>query len=64
MPFYVRTKATESEIQSIFGEVKFLSRKGQPSDETAFITDEITENELNDMLKGIEVISKIKVANY
>ncbi len=64
MPFYVRTKATESQIQSIFGEVKFLSRKGQPSDETAFITDEITENELNDMLKGIEVISKIKVANY
>lgn len=64
MPFYVRTKASESQIQSVFGEVKFLSRKGQPSDETAFITDEFTENELNNMLNGIEVISKIKVANY
>lgn len=64
MPFYVRTKASESQIQSVFGEVKFLSRKGQPSDETAFITDEFIENELNNMLNGIEVISKIKVANY
>lgn len=64
MPFYVRAKAEESKIASVFSEVKFLSRKGQPSDEVAFITDSMTENELKEKLKGIEVINIIKVTNY
>lgn len=64
MPFYVRAKASEAKIKSIFTEVKFLSRVGQPSDEVAFITDEMTENALCSKLDGIEVINTIKVTNY
>ncbi len=64
MPFYVRAKATENKVKSAFGEVKFLSRIGQPSDEKAFITDKMTQNELSKRLEGFEVINTIKVTNY
>lgn len=64
MSFYVRAKASHAQVQSVFDEVKFLTRTGQPSDETAFITDEMTENELDAKLAGLDVISKIKIANY
>ena len=64
MPFYVRAKATPAEINAKFSDVKFLSRKGQPSDEVAFITDIMTENKLNKKLDGINVINTIKVTNY
>ncbi|MBR2278093.1 MAG: homoserine dehydrogenase, partial [Eubacterium sp.] len=64
MPFYVRAKANKVKIQAIFGEVKFLSRLGQPSDEVAFITDKMTENALENKLAGVEVINTIKVTNY
>lgn len=64
MPFYVRAKASESKIKSVFNDVKFLSRVGRPSDEVAFITDSMTENTLNKKLEGIEVINTIKVTNY
>lgn len=64
MPFYVRAKADCSTIGSKFTEVKYLSRKGQPSDEVAFITDDMTENELKKRLEGIEVINIIKVTSY
>lgn len=64
MPFYVRAKATESEAVALFHNVKFLTRKGQPSDEVAFITDSMTENALDKKLEGVNVINKIKVTNY
>ena len=64
MPFYVRAKATPNEVNSKFADVKFLSRKGQPSDEVAFITDYMTENKLNKKLDGMNVINTIKVTNY
>ncbi len=64
MPFYVRAKASEAEISAVLSEVKFLSRQGQPSDEVAFITDIMTENELDSKLGGVNVINKIKVTNY
>ena len=64
VPFYVRAIADSHKIQSVFGEVKYLSRFGQPSKEIAFITDEMTENELKKKLEGIEVINTIKVTNY
>lgn len=64
MQFYVRAKATESKIKSTFGEVKFLSRVGQPTNEEAFITDKMTQNELEKKLVGFEVINIIKVTNY
>ena len=64
MPFYVRAKADLAEVTSKFNDVKFLSRKGQPSDEVAFITDIMTENKLNEKLEGMNVINTIKVTNY
>ncbi len=64
MPFYVRAKASASEVTAKFSEVKFLSRKGQPSDEVAFITDVMTENKLFQKLDGMDVINTIKVTNY
>ncbi len=64
MPFYVRAKAECNDITGRFADVKFLSRQGQPSDEVAFITDIMTENELADKLKDIHVINTIKVTNY
>lgn len=64
MPFYVRAKSSESKIKSIFNDVKFLSRVGQPSNEVAFITDKMTENKLNAKLEGIDVINTIKVTDY
>ena len=63
-PFYVRAKAGESEIKKLFGEVKFLKRIGQPSDEVAFITDSVTEYKLREKLSGINVINIIRVTNY
>lgn len=64
MPFYVRAKASCAKVSSVFSEVKFLSRKGQPSDEVAFITDIMTENELNEKLADFDVVNIIKVTNY
>lgn len=64
MPFYVRAKISENEALSRFSNVKFLSRAGQPSDEIAFITDEMTENQLHKKLEGIDALNIIKVTNY
>lgn len=64
MQFYVRAKAEKTLVQEVFHDVKFLSRRGQPSDETAFITDKMTENRLQQKLEGIDVINIIKVTNY
>ncbi len=63
-PFYVRAKSSESKIKSIFSDVKFLTRVGQPSDEVAFITDSMTEVKLREKLRDVDVISTIKVTNY
>lgn len=64
MPFYVRARVSGAKVSSVFSEVKFLTRKGQHSDEVAFITNVMTENELNEKLKDFEVINIIKVTNY
>lgn len=64
MPFYVRAKMSENEVISLFSDVKFLSRKGQPSDEVAFITDDMTEKALSEKLSGAKVLNIIKVTNY
>ena len=51
-------------IKQAFDNVKFLSRRGQPADEKAFITDEMTEEELERRLAGFPVEAVIKVASY
>lgn len=64
MPFYVRAIAEETKIKGTFTAIRFLNRIGQPSNEVAFITDSMTENELMKKLEGIEVLNTIKVTNY
>ncbi|MCH5315977.1 MAG: homoserine dehydrogenase [Eubacterium sp.] len=64
MPFYVRAKADKDSVSKVFGDVKYLSRANQSDDELAFITASMTENDLNEKLKGIEVMNTIKVTNY
>lgn len=64
MPFYVRAKSSESKVKAIFNDVKFLTRVGQPSNEIAFITDAMTQVELEKKLDGVDVINKIRVTNY
>ena len=64
MPFYVRAKLSETEVMSMFNDVKFLSRKGQPSDEVAFITDSTTQAKLYEILGDSKVLNVIKVTNY
>ena len=55
---------SQSQVVTIFHNVKFLSRKGQPSDEVAFITDCMTENALKEKLADNNVLNIIKVTNY
>ena len=64
MPFYVRARLSETEVMSMFNDVKFLSRKGQPSDEVAFITDSMTQAKLYEILGDSKVLNVIKVTNY
>ena len=64
MPFYVRAKLSETEVMSMFNDVKFLSRKGQPSDEVAFITESMTQAKLYEILGDSKVLNVIKVTNY
>ena len=64
MPFYVRANANEAAVKAAFGDVKFMKRFGQPSNEVAFITEAMTENELTTKLGDFEVINTIKVTNY
>lgn len=64
MPFYVRAKASKVQVKSKFDNVKFLSRVGQPANETAFITDAMTEKELYKILDGMDVQGVIKVTSY
>lgn len=64
MPFYVRAKLSETEVMSMFNDVKFLSRKGQPSDEVAFITDSMTQAKLYEIVGDSKVLNVIKVTNY
>lgn len=64
MPFYVRAKLSENEVMGMFNDVKFLERKGQPSDEVAFITDSMTQERLYEILGDSKVLNVIKVTNY
>ena len=64
MPFYVRAKLSENDVMAMFSDVKFLSRKGQPSDEVAFITDAMTQDKLYKILGDAKVLNVIKVTNY
>lgn len=71
--FYVRliandVRAAERKAAELFGELNILNRKGQASNETAFIIGEISEQQIEDKLaelaKIAEIKGKIRVLNY
>jgi homoserine dehydrogenase len=64
MPFYVRAIADKAEVMNRFKKVKFLTRRGQPSGEVAFITDTMTEYELEKTLEGLVIKNTIRVTDY
>ncbi len=72
LQFYVRAQLCEDEAKSavsdVFGNVNWLSRPGQPALEVAFVTETMTENELNEKLgtlgNVISVQSMIRVLDY
>lgn len=61
---YVRTKGVDKkDIAAAFGEVEYLSREGQPDDELAFITEQDSENNINEKLAafGDKTLGKIRI---
>ncbi len=68
--YYVRLKVTDpdnvqKEVRNAFGSIYLLARSGAYSEELAFITDELTENEAReklDSLNSVELKSLIRVA--
>lgn len=62
---YIRVKGEKSKINEIFGDVQFISRDGEPSDEAAFIAPKMAENKLDEKLSKLseaaEVLGKIRV---
>lgn len=64
--FYVRmTDADKVQIASIFGDVEYLSREGQPADEAAFVTKEMPEKDFDAKLEKLsgKVLGKIRILN-
>ena len=71
LQFYVRASlcgAEQADIAGVFGDITWLSRPGQPADEVAFVTDTMTEYELDEKLgtlgNKISVNSMIRVLDY
>lgn len=71
LQFYIRADlcgAAQPDIADAFGDVTWLSRPGQPADEVAFVTDIMTEYELDDKISTlgnkISVKSMIRVLDY
>lgn len=69
---YVRAKTDNADeavksVYSVFGKAEILERNGAPSDEIAFVTPYAKEKDIDAMLdsiKGIDILSKIRVVDY
>ncbi|MDR2558661.1 MAG: homoserine dehydrogenase [Oscillospiraceae bacterium] len=59
--FYLRANADKTKISGLFGDVSFLARQNAPESETAFITPEISREELNEKCKNMNVLGKIQI---
>jgi len=60
-PWYVRAQIAEDQARLACGGVHMLSREGAPADETAFLTQPMTEPELREKLEGTQVRSLFRV---
>lgn len=62
--FYVRAIADKSEVERLFGDVRYLSRENAPAGEIAFVTDMMNEKVFADKCSEINVIGSIRVLPY
>ncbi|MCL2697019.1 MAG: homoserine dehydrogenase [Oscillospiraceae bacterium] len=62
--FYLRLCGIgKAEVNGLFGDVKFLRRENAPESEIAFITQEISREELNKKCGNLNVLGKIQIMN-
>ncbi len=62
--FYVRAEADRKTVESVFGEVRFLSRDGAPDSECAFVTGELNENDFAGKCRDLNVFGTLRVLDY
>ncbi|MGE4353336.1 MAG: homoserine dehydrogenase [Oscillospiraceae bacterium] len=63
MPWYVRVHASLAIIGSALGNVRFITRRGAPLDEYAFVTEPMSHNTLHESLSNMEVLSHYRILN-
>ncbi len=61
MRWYVRVKASLAAIGAALGNVRFITRRGTPLDEYAFVTDPMSHHMLHESLKDMEVLSHWRI---
>ena len=61
MPWYVRVRASLSIIGSTLGNVRFITRRGAPLDEYAFVTEPMSHRALHECLRDMEVLSHYRI---
>ena len=59
--WYVRANSTMDAARSACGDITPLARGGAPASEIAFLTESMTQAQLNTKLAGMEVLSSIRV---
>ena len=60
-PWYVRAQTPVDQARLACGEIHLLARGGAPAGEAAFLTEPMTEPQIRDRLKGMEVRSLFRV---
>jgi len=59
--WYVRANGTMDAARSAVGDITPLARGGAPASEVAFLTETMTQEDLNRKLAGMDVLSAIRV---
>ncbi|MGN0435921.1 MAG: homoserine dehydrogenase, partial [Wujia sp.] len=59
--FFVRVDNSKEEVERVFDSVKYVSAEGIDN-ETAFLTEVITEGEFDEKIAGLNCISRIRTA--
>ena len=59
--WYVRANGTVDEARKACGEIAPLARSGAPTKEIAFLTEAMTQTQLEQKLAGLDVLSQIRV---
>ena len=61
MRWYVRVRASLASIGEALGNVRFVTRRGAPLDEYAFVTEPMSHVHLHESLKDMEVLSHYRI---